>query len=429
MVERKSDAILSRLMDLHPKVIDLSLDRTLDLLERLGNPQDNLPPVIHVAGTNGKGSTIAFMRSILEAAGYRVHVYTSPHLVKFAERIRLAGEIIPEADLSALLEHCERVNDGVPITFFEITTCAGFKAFADTPGDIVLLETGLGGRLDSTNVVANPAVTVITPVSMDHPQFLGDTVEAIAGEKAAIQKTGTPSVVGPQPDAAMTVIDDYANSVNAPLARSGAEWQIEETADGLRFTSAPLTIDLPRPGLLGRHQTANAGMAVAAMLELRDQGFEISDDHLREGLKGASWPARLQRLKKGPIVEGRGAGWEVWLDGGHNAAAGEALADWMEQQKGGLPLYIIFGMLNTKAAGDFLKPLAPHVAKAWSIAIPGEENSLTAQESCDFAKGEKIDCRAADNVEQALSELPEGPARLLICGSLYLAGVILSENG
>lgn len=428
MVERRSDAILARLMGLHPKVIDLSLDRTLDLLDRLGRPQDHLPPVVHVAGTNGKGSTIAFMRAILEQAGYRVHVYTSPHLVKFAERIRLAGEIIPEEKLSALLEHCEEVNEGVPITFFEITTCAGFKAFADTPGDIVLLETGLGGRLDSTNVVANPAVTVITPVSMDHPQFLGNTVEAIAGEKAAIQKGGTPSVVGPQPDAAMTVIDDYAQSVNAPLARYGAEWQITESEDGLHFTSAPLVLDLPKPGLLGRHQTANAGMAVAAMLELRDQGFEIPDDAIRQGLATATWPARLQRLKKGPIVDDRGPDWEVWLDGGHNAAAGEALADWMEQENRDLPLYIIFGMLNTKAAGDFLKPLAPHVAKAWSIAIPGEENSLTAQESCDFAMEQSIDCIAADSVEQALGQLPDGPARLLICGSLYLAGVILSEN-
>ena len=347
MVERKSDIILSRLMELHPKVIDLSLDRTLDLLDRLGRPQDKLPPVVHVAGTNGKGSTIAFLRSILEQAGYRVHVYTSPHLVQFAERIRLAGEIIPEADLIALLEECEKVNEGVPITFFEITTCAGFKAFSDTPGDIVLLETGLGGRLDSTNVVDNPAVTVITPVSMDHPQFLGDTVSAIAGEKAAIQKEGTPSVIGGQPDEAMEVIEAYGRRINAPMARQGAEWQISETEDGLHFTSAPLTLDLPKPGLLGSHQTGNAGMAVAAMLELRDQGFEISDQHIRDGIAGARWPARLQRLgERARLLRIAAPDWQVWLDGGHNAAAGAALADMASGWQDELPLYIIFGMLE-----------------------------------------------------------------------------------
>lgn len=429
MVSRRSDAILARLMQLHPKVIDLSLGRTLDLLEKLGRPQDRLPPVVHVAGTNGKGSTIAYLRAILEAAGYRVHVYTSPHLVTFAERIRLAGEQISEAALSALLEECEEVNGGEPITFFEITTCAGLKAFADTPGDIVLLETGLGGRLDSTNVVDNPACTILTPISMDHTQFLGDTLEAIAREKAAIQKAGVPSVVGPQPDKAMEVIEARARDVNAPLARAGAEWSITETQDGLRFTSVPVTLDLPKPGLPGSHQTPNAGAAVAAALELRDQGFEITDDHIRTGIAGAEWPARLQRLKQGSIVDAMGGNSEVWLDGGHNAAAGEALAD-MARGWSDRPLYVVFGMLNTKAAGDFLKPLAPHVAKAWAIAIPGEQNSLTAGEAEAFARGQGIDCTAMETIEDALAEVPkEGPSRLLICGSLYLAGVILSENG
>ncbi|WP_259781763.1 bifunctional folylpolyglutamate synthase/dihydrofolate synthase [Aestuariispira ectoiniformans] len=429
MVTRRSDAILARLMQLHPKVIDLSLGRTLELLEKLGRPQDKLPPVVHVAGTNGKGSTIAYLRCMLEEAGYRVHVYTSPHLVTFAERIRLAGEQISEAALSALLEDCEKVNGGEPITFFEITTCAAMKAFADTPGDIVLLETGLGGRLDSTNVVESPACTILTPISMDHTQFLGDTLEAITREKAAIQKADVPSVVGPQPDSAMEVIEERAREVNAPLARAGAEWSITETENGLRFTSVPVTLDLPKPGLPGRHQTPNAGAAVAAALELRDQGFEISDEHIRAGIANATWPARLQRLTTGPIVDAMGETSEVWLDGGHNAAAGEALAD-MAQTWSDKPLYIIFGMLNTKAAGDFLRPLAPHVTQAWSIAIPGEENSLTAGESEAFAKGQGIDCTAMETVEDALSQIPKDkPARLLICGSLYLAGVILSENG
>ncbi|WP_420548638.1 bifunctional folylpolyglutamate synthase/dihydrofolate synthase [Curvivirga sp.] len=431
MAGRESDVILSRLLSLHPKVIDLGLDRTYEMLECLGNPQDKLPPVVHLAGTNGKGSTQAMLRAILETAGYKVHAYTSPHLVKFHERIRLAGELISEDALQDLLTYCEEANENKPITFFEITTAAAFKAFADTPGDIVLLETGLGGRLDSTNVVDNPAVTILTPISMDHTQFLGDTISAIAGEKAAIQKPSAISVVGPQPDAAMEKIEEVARDKAVQMSRFGAEWSITDTGEGLRFVSSAATLDLPYSNLPGEHQVTNAGQAVAAILALRDQGFDISDDQIREGLVNVEWPARLQRLKSGPILDELGSDFDVWLDGGHNAAAGITLAKQAEKWKAedDRPLHIVFGMLNTKAAGDFLRPLAPYIAKAHAIRIPGEENSLTADEATDFAKEQGIDCLAKETVEAAISDLPKGnEARLLICGSLYFAGIILAEN-
>ena len=426
--ERQSDAILSRLLGLHPKLIDLSLDRTLDLLARLGNPQDNLPPVVHVAGTNGKGSTISFLRAICEAAGLRVHTYTSPHLVKFHERIRLAGNLISEDALSQLLEYCEQVNAGIPITYFEITTCAAFKAFADTPADILLLETGLGGRLDSTNVVDCPAVTIITPISMDHEQFLGNSIEEIAREKAEIQKPNTPCIVGPQSANVLHVLEQISEIKNAPQARHGVEWTIGETNAGITFISARKTIDLPKPALLGHHQVANAGMAVAAALELRDQGTDIPDNALIDGIATATWPARMQPITSGPIIDALGHDWDIWLDGGHNAAAGLAIAD-MIKDWDDRPLYVIYGMLNTKAAGDFLAPIAPYITSAVAVAIPGEENSLSANEACQFATDNDILCKPADSIKDAVSILSaSGPARLLICGSLYLAGVILSEN-
>ena len=431
MAGRQSDVILSRLLSLHPKVIDLGLDRTYDMLARLGNPQEKLPPVVHLAGTNGKGSTQAIMRAILEAAGYKVHAYTSPHLVKFHERIRLAGELISEDKLQDLLTYCEEQNDGEPITFFEITTAAAFKAFADNPADVVLLETGLGGRLDSTNVVENPAVTVLTPISMDHTQFLGNTIEAIAGEKAAIQKPSAISVVGPQPDAAMEVIEKVARDKDVQMSRFGAEWSIADTGNGMRFVSAAKVLDLPYTNLPGEHQVMNSGQAIAAILALIDQGFDISDENIQVGLTQVEWPARLQKLKQGPILDQLGDKFEVWLDGGHNAAAGETLAKqaaaWEDADT--RPLYIIFGMLNTKAAGDFLRPLAPYVSKAYALAIPGEENSLSANEAQQFATEQGINCDAVINVDWAINMLPKDQdARLLICGSLYFAGVILADN-
>lgn len=438
MSERRSDRVLDRLMGLHPKLIDLSLDRTVDLLARLGRPQDRLPPVVHVAGTNGKGSVIAVLRAIAEAAGLKVHVYSSPHLVRFAERIRLAGEIIDEDALTALLETCEAANEGRPITFFEITTCAAFKAFSETPADLLLLEVGLGGRLDSTNVVDAPAATAITPVSLDHEQFLGSGLAAIAGEKAAIQKLGAPSIIGPQAEEAMRVIVRAAERAGAPLARWGHEWRAApRAAGGFRFTSAAWSGDLPAPGLPGRHQIDNAATAVALALALRDQGFDLPDAAIAAGVAGASWPARLQRLTRGPAAKAL-PGWEIRLDGGHNPAAGAALAAearaWAARERGlGRGLHLVCGMLNSKAAADFLAPLAPHAASLTAIAIPGEPNSLSAAELAEMARAaghrEVTTAPGPEAAFTALGQRESGPARLLICGSLYLAGRILADHG
>jgi dihydrofolate synthase/folylpolyglutamate synthase len=433
MPVRGSDEVLSRLMQLHPKVIDLSLGRTQDLLDRLGRPQDRLPPVVHVAGTNGKGSTIATLRAIAEAAGYRVHVYTSPHLSRFHERIRLAGRLIDEAALQDLLTECEAVNEGRPITFFEITTCAAFKAFADAPGDLLLLETGLGGRLDSTNVVDHPAATVITPISMDHIQFLGDSLAAIAGEKAAIQKSGTPSVIGPQDPIAQQVISDYAQQVGAPLLRFGLEWQVSDDraeTGGYRFDSAAWSGLLPSPNLVGTHQQTNTATAVAAALVLRDQGFEISDQAIRDGLGRIEWPARLQTLTQGPLKAAL-PDWTLTLDGGHNAAAGLALADEIAGWDKSVPVHVICGMMNSKAAVDFLRPFAPLIASFQAVTIPGEENSFSATELCEMARIAGLPAPStANSVLQAAETLANhhAPAHLLICGSLYLAGRLLVEN-
>ncbi|MDF1748886.1 MAG: bifunctional folylpolyglutamate synthase/dihydrofolate synthase [Alphaproteobacteria bacterium] len=430
---RGSDEILSRLMQLHPKVIDLSLGRTQDLLARLGRPQDRLPPVVHVAGTNGKGSTIATLRAIAEAAGYRVHVYTSPHLSRFHERIRLAGRLIDEDALQALLSECEIINEGRPITFFEITTCAAFKAFAETPADLLLLETGLGGRLDSTNVVDHPAATVITPISMDHIQFLGDTLAAIAGEKAAIQKSGTPSVIGPQDPVAQQVLSKYAQQVGAPLLRHGFEWHISDDKAGpgaYQFDSAAWSGTLPRPNLPGAHQRANTATAVAAALVLRDQGFDIPDQAIRDGLRQIEWPARLQTLTRGPLKQAL-PDWTVTLDGGHNAAAGLALAEEISAWDRTVPVHVICGMMNSKAAVDFLRPFAPLIASFQAVTIPGEENSFSAAQLCAMAAEAGLpEPSVADSVLKASESLAicHAPAHLLVCGSLYLAGRLLVEN-
>jgi len=425
----RSDAILERLLRLHPKKIDLSLGRVLGLLDRLGRPQDKLPPVIHVAGTNGKGSSIAFMRAMLEAAGYRVHVYTSPHLVRFNERIRLAGKLISETALADVLEECEAANGGTPITYFEITTAAAFKAFAETPADIVLLEVGLGGRYDATTVVDRPALTAITPVSMDHMQFLGDTLAEIAGEKAAIQKRGVVSVVGAQSGDAARVIEAAATACGAPLYRAGAEWQAAGDAGGMTFESPRGRRTYPLPGLAGPHQVGNAGLAIACLERL--EGFAVDDAAVARGLQSVDWPARMQHLTAGRLAESLPAGWELWLDGGHNAAGGEAIAaavaDWTDR-----PLHLVFGMLRTHEAADFLRPLATRADTLHALAIPGEEASLTAEEAAAAARSVGIPAQPAAGIEDALRRIAghtEATGRVLICGSLYLAGHVLAENG
>ncbi len=421
----KSDAILERLLRLHPKKIDLSLGRVLKLLELLGSPHENLPPVVHVAGTNGKGSSIAFMRAMLEVAGYRVHVYSSPHLVRFNERIRLAGELIAESDLSNLLEDCERVNKGEAITYFEITTAAAFKAFASIPADIVLLECGLGGRYDATTVVPQPVLTAITPVSMDHMQFLGDTLAEIASEKAAIQKPGVISVIGDQSPTPLQVIENEAMTRGALLHRMGVEWHVRRDSEQMIFDESRR---FPLPALPGPHQVTNAGLAIACIDNLDD--FHVSDNAIEQGLKTIDWPARMQRLVSGPLVDTLPNGWELWLDGGHNAAAGEVLAavaaDW-----GAAPLHLIFGMLDSKEPVDFLRPLVERVCHLYAVAIPGEESSLSADAVATAAKSLGIGATPADSVGAAITAIlgtANLPSRILICGSLYLAGQVLANN-
>jgi dihydrofolate synthase / folylpolyglutamate synthase len=423
------DRILQRLLQLHPSLIDLSLDRVRRLLAALGDPHEHLPPVVHVAGTNGKGSTIAFLRAALEAAGYRVNAFTKPHLVRFNERIRLGGRLIDEALLGALLEECERANAAQPITYFEITTAAAFLAFARMPADIVLLETGLGGRFDATNVVAAPAVAAITPVSLDHQHFLGDTVTAIAGEKAGILKPGRPAVLGPQVTEGAAVLEARAASLGAPLFRHGREWQVEQTAAGLRYRGRRWPdLELPAPGLLGAHQYDNAGTALAC-LDCLD-GFALAPEALARGMTEVEWPARLQRLQRGALAERLPAGWELWLDGGHNAGGGAALGavagTWRDR-----PLQLVFGMIKTHDARAFLRPLAPYAAGLGGVTIEGEASALTAAEAVAAARDAGIAAvpRAGivEAIDAATRSAPAG--RVLICGSLYLAGRVLVENG
>jgi dihydrofolate synthase/folylpolyglutamate synthase len=423
-VTKSSDVILDRMMALHPKVIDLTLDRVWRLLEEVGNPQDRLPPVIHIAGTNGKGSTQAMIRAGFEADGAVVHAYTSPHLARFHERIRLAGTLITEAALTDVLDRCYVANGTDTITYFEITTVAALLAFAETPADYTLLEVGLGGRLDATNVVSNPAVTIITPVDLDHQQYLGDTLGAIAGEKAGIMKRGVTCVVGPQHDESLEVIERLALRVGAPLLVYGQHWQVSTEGGRLVYQDERGLLDLPLPFLRGPHQVMNAGAAIAALRYLgKDEAAcEAAVTH-------AYWPARMEKLTAGPLVD-LAAPAELWLDGGHNPAAGRVLADTLL----GLPkrpTHLICGMLNTKDIGGYLVPLAAISATLTAISIPGEANTIPAEKTAQYAKDVGMIANVAANVREAIKAITakDPHARILICGSLYLAGHVLRENG
>jgi dihydrofolate synthase/folylpolyglutamate synthase len=421
-----SDAILDRLLSLHPKIIDLTLDRVRQLLADMGDPQRALPPVVHIAGTNGKGSTLAMIRAGIEASGKTAHAYTSPHLARFHERIRIAGELISEPALAAVLEECERVNGDRPITFFEITTVAAYVAFARSPADYTLLEVGLGGRVDATNVIDRPALSVITPVSIDHQQYLGDTLEEIAFEKAGILKPGIPCVVGAQADAAREVIETRAAKLGAPLFIHGQDWMTRTEHGRLVYEDTHGLLDLDPPSLIGAHQFENAGLAVAA---LRALGF--GETACRAALSDAVWPARMQRLTRGPLAERMPQGTALWIDGGHNAAAGEALAA-VVAGLSPAPLWLITGMLDTKSAEDFLRPLAPHVAGAVTVTIPDTVAAIPAGNLAARARTAGLAAQPADSVAEALDIIlataPEVPLRILICGSLYLAGAVLQEN-
>jgi dihydrofolate synthase/folylpolyglutamate synthase len=429
------DAILARLLALHPKRIDLSLDRVERLLAALGSPQRRLPPVIHVAGTNGKGSTVAFMRAILEAAGQRVHVYTSPNLVRINERFRIGrpagGRLVEDADLTDALAACEAANGDAPITVFEIETAAAFVLFARHPADVVLLEVGLGGRLDATNTIERPLATVITRVSLDHREFLGDTVEQIAAEKAGILKPGVPAIVTGQTREALAVIAHQAARLRAPLAIAGEDWTATEERGRLVYQDDDGLIDLPAPKLYGRHQFENAGAAIAA---LRASGLKLPAPAFEAGMIRVDWPARMQRLSQGRLPSLLAPESELWLDGGHNADGGRAIAAALAdlEERVSRPLVLIVGMLSTKDSEGFLRNFAGLARRV--IAVPiHQDNAIPAPALAEVAQAIGIPAIARDDVESALAltgklELEPAP-RVLITGSLYLAGEVLAANG
>jgi dihydrofolate synthase / folylpolyglutamate synthase len=431
-----SDTLLERLKKLHPQSIDLSLGRIERLLAALGHPERKLPPVLHVAGTNGKGSFLAFTRAIAEALGKGVHVYTSPHLVHFHERIVLAGPHgsapIAEDLLVDCLARAEAANDGELITLFEITTAAAFLAFAETPADLLLLETGLGGRLDATNVVAKPVLTAITPVSIDHVSFLGDTLTEIAGEKAGILKAGVPCVVGRQEQEAFAVIERRAEQVGAPLHVAGRDFDMYEQQGRLVFQTASRLIDLPLPRLTGRHQIDNAGTAIAAASLLFGDALTIRA--LEQGLTHAEWPARLERLAVGGLHAYVADGTEIWLDGGHNAAGGKVIAHALAEldERVSRPVHLVFGMMDTKDAHAFIAPFKGLVERVYTVPIPDEPNAFDADALAEIARAEGFDVVATASLPDALTRSQtalQGPGRVLICGSLYLAGLTLKLHG
>jgi dihydrofolate synthase/folylpolyglutamate synthase len=431
-----SDVILERLTGLHPKLIDLSLDRTWRLLAALGHPERALPPVFHIAGTNGKGSVAAYLRACLEAGGYAVHSYTSPHLVRFHERIRLAGRphsaFIEEAALAALLDECERANGGEPITFFEITTCAALLAFSRAPADALILEVGMGGRFDTTNVVAKPAISIVTPVDLDHQAFLGDTIALIAAEKAGILRRGVPAVIGPQPDEARVAIEMAAEKTGTRLFIHGQDFTAHEEAGALVYQDEAGLLDLPLPRLAGRHQIDNAGIAICA---LRRSGIlPLDRAAIADGLTHAEWPARLQRLTYGPLIDMLPNDSDLWLDGGHNPAAGRAVAETMADlaARDPKPLILVAGMLDTKDAAGFFAPFAGLAAHVETVAIPGAAASLPAEKLAEAARDAGLDATPAASLDQALAralvDAGRASPRVLICGSLYLAGNILRDH-
>ncbi len=409
------EQITSRLERLHPRLIDLSLDRLRILLGKLGHPERRLPPVVHVAGTNGKGSTCAFIRAMAEAAGLRVHVYTSPHLVRFNERIRLAGALVDDDRLIATLQRIEQVNDGAPITVFEVITAAALALFAETPADLCVLEVGLGGRGDATNVIEAQAACAVTSISLDHRELLGPTVQVIANEKAGIMRPGVPVVIGSQPDEARRVLLDHANMVGAVPRLRGLDWEISDTPGGLRYRDEAAVIDLPAPSLPGRFQQDNAGIALAA---LRAAGIR----HDPAGLAHAVWPARLQLLG-GALAQLLPPGWQLWLDGGHNPGAGVALAEHMRGWDD-RPVHLVVGMKQAKDSAEFLRPLLQQAATIWAVQEPAQYAALPLEAIVAASGGRaRPGPRVADAL-RAVAMLP-GPGRVLICGSLYLAGVVL----
>jgi len=431
------DSIVARLTALHPKRIDLSLDRLQRLLAALDHPEKKLPPVIHVAGTNGKGSTVAFLRAILEAAGQRVHAYTSPHLVRFNERFRIGGpggsKLVSDEELVATMEECERANAGGRITVFEITTAVGLVLFARHPADVLLLEVGLGGRLDATNVVDNPVATIITRISIDHTDFLGDSLDKIAAEKAGILKRGVPAIIASQPRDALAVIERQAARLGVPLKVAGESWTATEERGRLVYQDETGLLDLPPPKLYGRHQFENAGLAIAALRAIKK--FVVPPAAYDAGMVKAEWPARLHRLGQGRLVDLAPAGSELWLDGGHNPDGGRAIAAALAdlEERVSRPLVLIVGMLASKDCEGFLSNFAGLARRMIAVPVPGVETGLSATTVADTARAIGLSATTRESLTEALVAARkldlDPPPRILITGSLYLAGEVLRENG
>ena len=429
--------ILARLTELHPKRIDLTLDRMWRILERLDHPERKLPPVIHVAGTNGKGSTVAYLRGMLEAAGLRVHAYTSPHLVRINERFRIGaaggGVLVGDDELRDVLAHCETANGGEPITVFEMETAAAFELFARHPADVVLLEVGLGGRLDATNVVERPLASVITPIGIDHREFLGDTVMKIAAEKAGIIKRGVPVVYADQQPEVAAVIEQHANRLRAPLYGCGEGWQVSVERGRLVYQDERGLLDLAAPRLFGRHQFDNAGLAIATLRAI--DTLTIDAKAIEAGISGAQWPARMQRLPSGSLVAQGPADCEVWLDGGHNVDGGRVVAAALGdlEERVSRPLVVIAGMMGNKDASGFLANFSGLTRHVIAVPIPDQENAMPPSALADAARSLGMRVEVAGSVAAALQSLArlayETPPRILITGSLYLAGSVLASNG
>lgn len=429
--------ILARLASLHPKRIDLTLDRIWRILARLDHPERKIPPVIHVAGTNGKGSTVAFLRAILEAAGYCVHVYTSPHLVRFNERFRLGkaggGVLVSDDELQDALDHCERVNGGEPITIFEIETAAAFYLFSKHPADVVLLEVGLGGRLDATNVIEAPLASVIAPVGMDHIEFLGDTLIKIATEKAGIIKKGVPVICAEQSAEAMAVIEQTAKNLRAPLHAATQDWHVHVERGRLVYQDERGLFDLAAPRLFGRHQFDNAGLAIATLRAV--DRFKIEPSAFERGIARTEWPARMQRLTSGALVNAAPPDAEIWLDGGHNPDGGRVVAAALGdlEERVSRPLVVIAGMMGNKDATGFLANFAGLTRHIIAVKIPDQDNAMPPDVLADAARHLGMRVETAASVESALQAIGnlsyEIPPRILVTGSLYLAGHVLSENG
>jgi len=415
---------LERLYQFHPLKIDLSLGRLRRLLTILANPEQKLPPVIHVAGTNGKGSVVANLRAILEAAGLKVHIYTSPHLVSFRERIRLAGKLIGADRLIEILERVEAANKGQPITFFEVTTAAALLAFSETPADICLLEVGLGGRLDATNVIEKPLVTVITPVDLDHAEFLGKDLKKIALEKAGIAKPGVPLVVARQKPEALAAIEDHAENIGAPLLLEGRDWKLTDS----KFSGFAKQFPLPRLALAGDHQIHNAALALAVLFA--QNTFQISEKNVLEGLQKTTWPARFQKLPAGDFSSGLSEATDIWLDGGHNPLAGQMLARLLPKVLDKTrPRFLVGGMMEGKDAAGFLKPIARFFDHFYAVPVPGKDKCANPETLCRIAEDLGLEASPARDVPGALETISGEPGlapQILITGSLYLAGHVLA---